>query len=189
MSDAFDFLDEEIELKVDELQVTNPAEATFVYEQIKRLKEKLAEEEQRIKDYLDMQHERAMRHLTSKREQIERQLFPLEGLLKGYIQMRKEADPKYSFSCQFGSAYIKKGDTRWVWPDNKTIIAQLTKDGKSHLMRIKREPDKTKIREEYSAINGGIPTDALGFKLEGVEFEDMPDKMVFKFKEDDKEAA
>ena len=180
MTDFFEGLDDIIP---DETTIDTPADAVDVFEKIKRIKNTLTEAELKIKAYLEAQKVKAQDYLTAKREELERILFPLESMLKGYIQMRKTADAKYSFSCQFGSAYIKKGDVKWLWPDNKTLIASLDADGKKHLFRIKQEPDKVKIREEYATIESGIPTDAMGFRLVGVELEDTPDKMVFKFKE------
>ncbi|WP_203648956.1 host-nuclease inhibitor Gam family protein [Secundilactobacillus yichangensis] len=106
----------------------------------------------------------------------------LEGLLTDYMFEQRKKDPKFRINTPYGMVSTRKSPAGVNWSDKK-VMESLEKQGMDDFIRIKKEPDKAKIKKSFKFTEGGKYVNEDGQIIEGATPKEATTKVTFHFNE------
>lgn len=106
----------------------------------------------------------------------------LENLLTDYLFEQREKDPKFRIDTPYGMVSTRKSAAGVNWSDKK-VLESLEKQGMDDFIRVKKEPDKTKIKKSFKFTANGKYVNDDGQIIEGATPKEATTKVTFHFNE------
>jgi hypothetical protein len=104
-------------------------------------------------------------------------------LIRSYMEQQRAANPKFKKQATpYGTVSFKKQQPKWNY-DDKLLVESLKEIGRSDLVRVKEEPDKTALKKVMKVDDGRVVDEETGAILTGVVVVEQPDKLDIKVAE------
>lgn len=132
-----------------------------------------------IKDYTD--NEKMKYDLLYKRQQemIENNNQYLQYLIKNFLDIKREEDPKYKITTAIGTVSTRKS-TNWKYDDEK-LLDFFKKNDMTKYIRVKEEVNKVDFKKEAIVTDSGVVVTEAGEIVDGVEVT-QEEKLSIRFK-------
>lgn len=158
----YEFLEEQQE-QSEQFKIENDEQANWVLRKIARIDEQLEDSRETAKR--EIEKIKAWLEHTEKQLNNEREYF--EHLLKEYaFKMGLHEQRKRSKALPNGRFRFKKQQP--IWEIKPSVVEELEQRGYVHLIRIKKEPDKSKIKKAFEFQGGKVFDPETGETIEGI---------------------
>lgn len=100
-------------------------------------------------------------------------------LIEEYARKQREENPKWKVSTPYGRVSFRRMAPKWHWKDDLSLVEWLERSGHTDMIRIKKEPEKTMVKNFLAPIENGLVIDPnTGEIVPGVQVEEQPEKLV-----------
>lgn len=164
---------DEVEKK--QFEIEDLSGVDWALRKIQKNNERLKE----TKDYVD--NEKMKYDLLYKRQQemIENNNQYLQYLIKNYLDIKREEDPKYKITTAIGTVSTRKS-TNWKYDDEK-LLDFFKKNDMTKYIRVKEEVNKVDFKKEAIVTDSGVVVTEAGEIIDGVEVT-QEEKLSIRFK-------
>ena len=143
-----------------------------------RQKAALQAKKQEIEEYAKQEIQRVKDWMEQEMETLNRSEEFFDGLIQEYAMNRRLEDPTFkSEKTPYGTIQYKKQQPEWKY-DNDKLIQYLQQKGRTDLIRIKPEPNKTAIKKSFEIVGNQVVDPQTGEVIEGITIEHRDDKLV-----------
>jgi hypothetical protein len=124
--------------------------------------------------------DRIYKWLESETQRLDEDKTYFEYLLNEYAARERAKDPEWKkVSTPYGVIKYRKQQPKWTY-DEKKLLESLKSIGRTDLIRVKEEPNKTEIKKALVVKDGTVIDPESGAVLEGVSVEEQPDVVVIE---------
>lgn len=164
---------DEVEKK--QFEIEDLSGVDWALRKIQKNNERLKE----TKDYVD--NEKTKYDLLYKRQQemIENNNQYLQYLIKNFLDIKREEDPKYKITTAIGTVSTRKS-TNWKYDDEK-LLDFFKKNDMTKFIRVKEEVNKVDFKKEAIVTDSGVVVTEAGEIIDGVEVT-QEEKLSIRFK-------
>ena len=165
--------------KQDEFVIDDDHKANWALKKIRQMKNKIAEKEEFAQKEID----EIKIWLEEETGKLEDSIEYFESMLTEYaMKMKQEDEDLKTHKLPAGDLKFRKQRPKWNY-DNKSLMEYLEESGKEDLIRVKRSPDKNKLKKQVEVVGNKVVDAETGEIIEGIEVQERGES--FKVKVND----
>ena len=165
--------------KQDEFVIDDDHKANWAFKKIRQMKKKVAEKEEFAQKEID----EIKKWLEEETGKLEDSIEYFESMLTEYAMKMKEKDKDLkTHKLPAGNLQFRKRRPKWNY-DNEALMDYLEESGKEDLIRVKRSPDKRRLKKKVKVAGNKVVDAETGEIIEGIEVQERGES--FKVKVND----
>lgn len=166
-----EFLDQQEGVEREAFSVKDDKAANWALRKIKHLQGQQESNNQLAQEEVDKIQE----WNKGANDKLQRDIDYFQSLLANYAMEKRQEDPKFKkLELPNGKISFRKQQPQWDY-DKKSIVNTLRDSGLSELIRMKEEPDATKIKKVLEVLNGRAINPDTGEIIPGITVIDRED--------------
>lgn len=160
--------DETEELKKERFYIRDLSGADWCFKKL----QKIEEERQKQKDYVDEMIQIYKNHLKKEEEKLDRSKEYFESLIREYVDKHKLEDPNFRLKTAIGSASYGKKQKKWDWTDEEKLLGELKDMQRSDLIKTKETINKTALKKAFKLTDDNVVVTEDGEIVDGITVTD-----------------
>jgi len=166
-----DFLDQQEGVEHEAFTVKDDKAANWALRKMKHLQGQQEANNQLAQDEVD----KIQAWNKEANDRLQRDIDYFQSLLANYAMEKRQEDPKFKkLELPNGKISFRKQQPQWDY-DKKSIVNTLEESGLTDLIRVKKEPDATKIKKMLQIVNGQVINPETGEIVPGIRVIDRED--------------
>ena len=163
----------------DDFVIDDDHKANWALKKIRQMKNKIAEKEEFAQKEID----EIKKWLEEETSKLEDSIEYFESMLTEYaMKMKEEDEDLKTHKLPAGKLQFRKRRPKWNY-DNEKLMEHLEKSGRGELIRVKKLPDKRKLKKQVEVAGNKVVDAETGEIIEGIEVQERGES--FKVKVND----
>ena len=165
--------------KQDKFVIDDDHKANWALKKIRQMKNKVAEKEEFAQKEID----EIKKWLEEETSKLEDSIEYFESMLTEYaMKMKEEDEDLKTHKLPAGKLQFRKRRPKWNY-DNEKLMKHLEESGRDELIRVKKSPDKRKLKKQVEVAGNKVVDADTGEIIEGIEVQERGES--FKVKVND----